>query len=198
MARTFAIGDIHGCFDAMMELVDWVNPSTKDKLIFLGDYVNRGPDTNKVLDWLVRQSATRDLVCLRGNHEIMKLESSGQRLDGSHRRFIEGLASYHETAHHIFVHACVYGDMPMDQQPDYILHWENFSSMTRPESGKKVVCGHSAQRSGEPLQNDFAVCIDTNCCRGGWLTCLDVDTGRYFQTNQECRRRDGWLDNWVN
>ena len=220
MPKTIAIGDIHGCFDAMMSLVEWVDPHADHRLIFLGDYVNRGPDSEKVIDWLATHSELRDLICLRGNHEIMWLESQVDAVrrrridddisygwddldDGSEfwtqdaNRFVRDLRRYFETEKHIFVHASVYGEMSMEDQPDYMLFWEGFDSMTRPESGKKVVCGHTSQKSGVPLENEFAVCIDTNCCRGGWLTGLDVDSGEYFQTNQDGSRNQDWLENWI-
>ncbi|TWU00843.1 metallophosphoesterase family protein [Stieleria varia] len=215
MSRTIAIGDIHGCFDALLRLIDRLNLSGEDKLVFLGDYINRGPDSLSVVRWLRQQTRQRDWICLRGNHEIMFLEeqvghwhsgqSSDEDLDQADDEkwtsgdvdFLRELLPYHETDQHIFVHACVYGDMPMSEQPEYILHWEPFESMTRPESSKKVICGHTAQKSGVPLQNDFAVCIDTNCCRGGWLTGLDVGSGQFFQTNQDGEVRDGWLDGWL-
>jgi serine/threonine protein phosphatase 1 len=197
MPRTLAIGDIHGCFDAMMAMIDWVAPTPDDQLIFLGDYVNRGPNSDKVLSWLNKSQSQLNLICLRGNHEIMMMEERSGKLSSTVRRFVDELEPYHETASHIFVHACVDGDIPMDVQPDYYLYWERFESMTQPACGKKVICGHTVQKSGKPLQNDFAVCIDTNCCRGGWLTCLDVDSGRYFQTNQDLDRRKGALVNWT-
>lgn len=186
----------------MMALVEWVNPASDDQLIFLGDYVNRGPDSDKVLAWLTERSENLapghpSMICLRGNHEIMMMEERADRMEKAERRFVDGLASYHESPTHVFVHACVDGSIPMKEQPDYFLHWERFGSMTAPLSGKKVVCGHTVQKSGRPLQNDFAVCIDTNCCRGGWLTCLDVGTGQYFQTNQDLDRREGSLKRWA-
>ena len=51
-----------------------------------------------------------------------------------------------------------------------------------------AVVGHTPQRSGEVLDLGFLVCIDTNCHRGGWLTALDMDTGRVWQADQQ-----GWL-----
>jgi serine/threonine protein phosphatase 1 len=61
------------------------------------------------------------------------------------------------------------------------------------DSGKIMVCGHTAQKSGIPLNLGFAVCIDTYCYGGGWLTCLDVLTGRLWQASQQGATRSGWL-----
>ena len=72
----------------MMELIEWVDPSTDDQLVFLGDYVNRGPDSYLVLDWLMENSRRRPMVCLRGNHEIMLMQERGHKLDKPTRKFI--------------------------------------------------------------------------------------------------------------
>ena len=53
--RLLAIGDIHGCFRALKTLVDFVGLREGDVLITLGDYVDRGPDSRLVLDWLDEQ-----------------------------------------------------------------------------------------------------------------------------------------------
>ena len=53
-------------------------------------------------------------------------------------------------------------------------------------SGKVVICGHTRQLSGWPLDLGCAVCIDTGAyAGGGWLTCLEVETGRFVQANQK-------------
>ena len=58
-------------------------------------------------------------------------------------------------------------------------------------SGKTLVCGHSEQRSGVPLVIPGAIGIDTWCYGGGWLTCLDVETGHYWQANEVGETREG-------
>ena len=47
-----------------------------------------------------------------------------------------------------------------------------------------MICGHTEQRSGLPLCLEQAVCIDTWAYGGGWLTCLDVIGGEYWQANE--------------
>ena len=69
-------------------------------------------------------------------------------------------------------------------------------SATVPEkhcSGKVMVCGHSEVRSGVPLNLGHAVCIDTRAYAGGWLTCLDVESGHYWQANERGGVREGEL-----
>src|SRR5262245_32481505 len=69
--RTLAIGDIHGCSGPLDDLLAWVAPTRDDLVVTLGDIVDRGPDSRGVLDRLIRLKRELNLVCLRGNHEIM-------------------------------------------------------------------------------------------------------------------------------
>ena len=75
MARHLAIGDIHGCIRALTSLVDFVELRPDDTVVTLGDYVDRGPDSSAVLDFVIELGKTHNLVPLRGNHEIMMLDS---------------------------------------------------------------------------------------------------------------------------
>jgi calcineurin-like phosphoesterase family protein len=220
--RLFAIGDIHGCLAAFDDLLGWVQPAPGDVIVALGDYVDRGPDTSGVLGRLIELKPKLNLICLRGNHEQMMLEAHAggrselkmwlsvggrQALDSyavagtladvprEHWNFLENeLVDYHETDRFIFTHATVLCDCDMADQPDYALRWEFFPDQMRHHSGKLVICGHSSQKSGEPKAVPGAVCIDTFAHGGGWLTCLDVESGRYWQTDMAGRRREGYLD----
>jgi serine/threonine protein phosphatase 1 len=99
--RTLAIGDIHGCLTALTTLLTFVAPAPDDRLITLGDYVDRGPDTRGVLDLLIDLHAKGRLIALRGNHEEMIIDS---RTDETTRRMWwmcggrETLASYGASA----------------------------------------------------------------------------------------------------
>ncbi len=74
MKKTFAIGDIHGCLDQLEDLIDRIEPGKDDLLVFLGDYIDRGPDSSGVIDFLIDLAASMPCVFLRGNHEHMFLE----------------------------------------------------------------------------------------------------------------------------
>ena len=100
---------------------------------------------------------------------------------------------YYEIAKHFFVHANAHPDVPLGEQPDYMLYWEPLNDPPPHESGKIMVCGHTPQRSGSPLLTSYAVCIDTNVHAGGWLTRLDVQSGRYWQANENRQLRSGFL-----
>ncbi|MDP3479777.1 MAG: metallophosphoesterase family protein [Desulfoprunum sp.] len=74
--KIFAIGDIHGCHDKLITLLDRIPiDKSTDTLVFMGDYINRGPDSRKVLDTLLEIKATYNhVVFLMGNHEQALLE----------------------------------------------------------------------------------------------------------------------------
>ena len=74
--KIFAIGDIHGCAQQLAALLDRLPFDRKrDTLVFLGDYINRGPDTKAVLDILLDlKGSCADIHFLKGNHEQELLE----------------------------------------------------------------------------------------------------------------------------
>ena len=225
MTRHLAIGDIHGCFNALRTLAEFVGLNPSDTIITLGDYVNRGPNSCAVLDWLIHQYAIGNLIPIRGNHEIMMLNardddnsyhtwinvggnatlksySPFDADDGAladvpdeHWQFLkEHLVAAFETDHHFFVHANAYPDLPITDQPDFMLYWEQFNDPPMHESGKIMVCGHTSQKSGVPITNGNAICIDTWACGRGWLTCLHVESGTLYQANEAGETRRMFVD----
>ncbi len=223
VVRFLAVGDLHGCFKALTTLAAFVPFHPEDVVITLGDYVDRGPDSCAVLDWLIAYQRRARLVPLRGNHEIMMLQAreggeayhrwlecggdatlasyspfgnAGRLVDvpDAHWEFLEQTQGWFETAKHFFVHANAYPDCPLAEQPDFMLYWKGFNDPPPHESGKVMVCGHTSQESGLPRNLGHAVCIDTWACGSGWLTCLDVGSGRYWQADQRGQTRSNWLE----
>jgi len=224
--RYLAIGDIHGCYTALRTLIDFVQPQSEDVIIGLGDYVDRGPDSRAVLEWLIEFHTTGQLVPLRGNHEIMMgwaaedpvarhdwmtfgglttLNSYAAHLGlpaatlkdvpDHHWRFMaETCQPYHEIETHFFVHANAHPQLKLVQQSDDMLYWERFPSTHPHQSGKIMVCGHTPQTSGRPVSVGHAVCIDTWAYADGWLTCLDVASGQYWQANERGKTRMAELE----
>lgn len=223
--RLYAVGDIHGCYRALTTLAESVPIQASDLIITLGDYVDRGPDSKQVVEWVMTRAQRGECIPLRGNHEIMMLgalkgelpmrqwlQFGGQEViesyarDGGrgviedipieHLRFLDrGLLPYYETESHIFVHATLAPHLPLARQPDHSLYWERFDNMAPHMSGKTVICGHTAQKSGVPLNVGYAICIDTWVYGDGWITCLDVESGQYWQANQAGQTRSDWLAN---
>jgi serine/threonine protein phosphatase 1 len=122
MARLLAFGDIHGCSMQLDALWAAIQPQPDDTIIFLGDYVDRGPNSKGVLDRLIAWKKQFQIVCLCGNHELMMLRSR-ENLDElkhwcSHGGF-ECLASYSK----------VLGRMAkIDQVPEE--HWNFIENQT--------------------------------------------------------------------
>jgi serine/threonine protein phosphatase 1 len=71
--RTIAIGDIHGCSAALAALIQAIDPMPLDTLVFLGDYIDRGPDSRGVLAQVIALGERCSVVPLLGNHEEMLL-----------------------------------------------------------------------------------------------------------------------------
>lgn len=209
--RTIAIGDIHGCAKALAALIAVIDPTEHDVIVPLGDYVDRGPESREVIDRLIKLVDRCQLIPLLGNHEAMMLaafespevyehwcrvggretvESYGGDLNNlpfEHSVFLRGLKRYHETDSHFFVHANYDASLPLEQQPDRLLLWEHVV-YTQPgphQSGKTAIVGHTPQGTGEILDLGYLVCIDTYCFGGGWLTALDVESGKVWQANRE-------------
>ncbi|MFT4115666.1 metallophosphoesterase family protein [Bradyrhizobium sp.] len=78
--RIYALGDIHGCADLLRDTFAMVdadlerNPIDRPVEVFLGDYIDRGPQSSRTLDLLIERSRTRETVCLKGNHEAYFLD----------------------------------------------------------------------------------------------------------------------------
>ncbi len=218
MPRTLAIGDIHGCRTALDALLQSLNLQLDDALVFLGDYVDRGPDSRGVIERLLELSARDNATFLRGNHDLWMERTredkrwfaewldpnvgGAQTLDSyggfaeipfSHWRFLDELLEYHETATEIFVHGAVDPNLELFDQHQQTLLWERINNQAPHFSGKRIICGHTSQKNGLPLDRGHAVCIDTFCCGGGWLSALDVMTNYLWQANQNGATRAGWL-----
>jgi serine/threonine protein phosphatase 1 len=212
--RTLAIGDIHGCGTAFNALLATVAPTQDDLVVALGDFVDWGPDSKGVLDRLLKLGRQTHLVGLHGNHEEMMLRSRenaderaiwlkvggdatlrsyrNEPIPNEHWGFIEhDCRDVYEDDSHIFAHGGLNPDLPVDQQPAYMLRWKTFRDVRPHCSGKIVVCGHTTQRGGRPRSIGHAICIDTGASCGGWLTCFEPATGDYWQANERGESRRG-------
>jgi len=225
--RILVIGDIHGCSTAFDALVAAVQPVAEDRVITLGDYVDRGPDSFGIVQRLIALEKNCQLVALRGNHDHMMLASrdnpetyqlwqecggkaalasyspsggEGKLADvpSEHWEFLEKrCVDWHENDTHFFVHANVLPDVPLPEQPEYMLFWEKLVFPMPHCSGKIMVCGHSSQRTGLPLNLGHTVCIDTWVYGDGWLTCWDIPSGRVWQANQKGELRTANMDDYL-
>lgn len=185
-----AIGDIHGCRTALERLLDKLSPRPDDQLIFVGDYIDRGPDSKGVIDRLLTLREQHDCIFLRGNHEAMMLdylsegswnlwqmnggvetlESYSAGADGKipdeHRQFLQETVVYHETEEFFFVHAGLKPNLSIAENKKHhgedVFLWER-SHLQAPNLAweKTVICGHTPQP--QPIDRPNLICIDTGC-----------------------------------
>lgn len=216
--RHLVIGDIHGCLTALKALIGFLDLTPKDTIVTLGDYIDRGPASRGVIDYLLELRSKYRVINLKGNHEELMeyareseedlnfwLDNGGRvamdsfgvdnvkKISGKYWGFIVSCYQYHETDNHIFVHAGLKPDVPLKRQHTNVLFWQRINESKPHMSGKTVVCGHSPQLSGRPLDLGHTIGIDTFAFGRGWLTCLDPDSGEYWQANEEGEVRKGYM-----
>jgi serine/threonine protein phosphatase 1 len=217
MSRTIAIGDIHGCDLALEAVLTAIAPAAEDTIVTLGDVIDRGPNSKRVIELLLELSTRCRYVGLLGNHEEMMLKVVVERqspefwlryggvatLDSyrfcgkldvvppEHIALLQGFGRYYETPTHFFTHANYEENKPLEQQADKYLRWKRLDEhLPGPHlSGKTAVLGHTADESGEIFSLKHLICIDTFCHGGQWLTALDVSSGKIWQANEEGKLR---------
>jgi serine/threonine protein phosphatase 1 len=79
----------------------------------------------------------------------------------------------------------------MDDQAVDLLLWESLrDEIPGPHvSGKTVIVGHTSQKNGEILDLGHLKCLDTYCYGGGWLTAMEVYSGKIWQADREGNMR---------
>jgi serine/threonine protein phosphatase 1 len=90
--RTYAIGDVHGRLDLLSAAVEMISAHVGDgafRVVFLGDYVDRGPDSRGVIDFLIELQRRWPIVCLKGNHEELMLLAVTRPDPARLRRWLE-------------------------------------------------------------------------------------------------------------
>jgi serine/threonine protein phosphatase 1 len=200
--RRIIIGDVHGHYDGLMQLIEAIGPSQADRLYFLGDLIDRGPKSSQVVEFV----RSHGYPCLRGNHEQMMLESfpngqifppalqawmhSGGRttmasyadpaLVLEHLDWMQTLPMYLDLGDLWLVHAGVHPDLPLNDQTAQQFCWirDEFHSADRPYfEDKLIITGHT-------ITFTFPGVVPGAIVQGnGWL---DIDTGAYHP-------RSGWL-----
>lgn len=196
---TYAIGDVHGCRDQLVSLVQRCLQdagSRPSRFVFVGDYIDRGPDSRSVIDFLIRLQRERpEVICLRGNHEAIMLEAARtgdgrlwyangaaatldsygiddpRRMPQEHLDWAAGLRLCHDDGLRFYAHAGIDPQVPLDAQEERDLLWirEPFLSSTR-DYGRLIVHGHTPQTSGVPDRRPNRLNIDTAAVYGGALT----------------------------
>ena len=213
--RLIAIGDIHGCHLEFAELMERVAPTKDDQLILLGDLVNRGPDSCKVIDLAKQHHA----ISLLGNHELRLLnyrktknpdylrETDGDtfsKLRPDDWSYLEAmpLTHYAEALNTVFVHGGFLPTEPWQKQPaSVVTRIQVIDGEGKPRkradapdspawadlwSGPPfVVYGHTPR--AEIYKLKWSVGIDTACVMGGHLTAYILPEKRFVQVKARKR-----------
>ncbi len=186
-----AIGDIHGCAQSLDLLLKRLSPAPDDHLVFIGDYVDRGPDSKGVIDRLIALRETHSCTFLRGNHEALMLaylnggeadlwwanggiatlrsyqaDNAALEIPEAHVDFIRSTQLYYDTPDFFFVHAGLKPSLTIDENlrryGEEVLLWERSHLQASTTVWEKpVVFGHTPQSI--PLNRDRMIGIDTGC-----------------------------------
>lgn len=201
--KLYIIGDIHGCFNELEQLLartdSMIGPD--DKYVFLGDYVDRGPDSFNVVDLLVYRSETHPNthIFLRGNHEDMMMDNDEswlynggretmisfnmdptihpeKQLLKQHKEFFNNLKLYHLDGNILCVHAGIDPSLEIQDQTERTMLWtRQFVKYDGAyKNNMKVIFGHTPTETINYRNNQIG--IDTGCVFGGKLTCVVMDT----------------------
>ena len=198
--RLFAIGDIHGCFGTFQELIEYkIEIKNNDKLVLLGDYIDRGNQSKEVVDYIIDlQHKGFDIIPLMGNHEAMLIDSidsdaflsnwmlngggvtlksfgikSLKALDQTYIDFFKGLQFYYMFNNFLFVHAGFNDEIsdPFEDKDQMI--WARREKYTNPVFKDKIIIhGHT------PVTESF--------CRHSILDnrrVINIDTGCIYAGN---------------
>lgn len=208
----FAIGDIHGCLLSLEGLLAKLPVAWGvDYLVFLGDYIDRGPDSRKVLELIreLKETYPERVFPLKGNHEWLferylkgldvevflynggsatlrnYLEEGVLKIPQEDITFLQGLPLYLETSTYIFVHAGLHPEKPLALQTEEDLLWirQRFYHF-KGRFPKKVIFGHTPFPEVFLLEDRIG--LDTGCVYGGRLSAIRLPEEEIFQI--ECRR----------
>lgn len=200
--RLIAIGDIHGCYHSMVDLLSKINyASATDTLIFLGDYIDRGPFPYRVvktLQKLQKQTGRDKVICLRGNHETLPMnysEAIWMRNGGMFTLYdydrngaevqedfgwFRSLPLYHQTEHFIFCHAgLTYPKLEENDEEDLLWGRTWLEDDSEPRE-KRVVFGHTPFKKVPFLPRTGDIGIDGGCVFGYQLCAMIIrENGEY-------------------
>ncbi len=208
--RINAIGDIHGCYEKLEELLSVADVNLySEKLVFLGDYIDRGPQTYEVIQRLIelKRQHPDNVIFLKGNHEKMlemflsgedrflfldnggnnTLDSYmqlGQEWDSSpippeHALFFSNLRLYYESEDYIFVHAGLRKGVPLEKQTEKDLLWIRSKFIHTDHDFGKPII-FGHTPFPEPYVDDNKIGIDTGAVYGKTLTCVKLPNKEFI------------------
>ena len=203
--QTLVIGDIHGCHQELLKLLEKAGLARDDAIIAVGDIVDRGPETPQVLEFFRETAHARALM---GNHESkhvraargeLKLSASQlisrQQFGAAYPRAVAWMVElplYIEQPEAVLVHAYLEPGLPLNQQDQFVLCGTMSGDKTlreryeRPwyelyDGEKPVIVGHhNYTQTDQPfIYQDKVFGLDTNCVNGKALTGLLLPSFRF-------------------
>ncbi|MCU0439996.1 MAG: metallophosphoesterase [Raineya sp.] len=214
MSRTFVVGDIHGCFDELMELLENLALKPNDLLISVGDIVDKGNKSLEVYQFFKNRPNS---VVLMGNHErkhlnqifsysqeIVKLQFGEEYQD--FLKWLQTLPYYYETPDAIIVHAAFEQGKSLQEQREDVLcgatAGERYLETLYPENtywndyytdNKPIIYGHHVVGDSPKIKNN-TYGIDTGCCHEGFLTIIELPD---FKIHQLKAKKDYWKEEQI-
>lgn len=209
--KTFAVGDIHGCAKELSALIEEMKPSSEDTVVFLGDYIDRGPDSKGVVEQILQLKNRCRVVCLKGNHEAMFLdflespESSGAglfilnggtatlasyagpggsfELPQDHLEFFYSLQTTYEDANFFFVHAGVpvKALKEIDAEADEMTMLWGRQPFLSSNFLWEKIVVHGHTPVEKPELLTNRINVDTGCVYDGHLTAVQLPAGKFHQ-----------------
>src|SRR2546421_1402735 len=206
MPQTIVIGDIHGCFDELKDLLDLIKLHKNDRVIAVGDLITKGPKSRAVLDLF---SADRRFSSVVGNHDRairQKLRGEPMRLTKEQRKtlveleadreryaaYLRSLPFTIDLGSHLVVHAGVRPGVSLDAQMasdmTEIRTMGADPSRRRGVPWYKVYSGPQTILFGHwpakiPRRGPNAIGLDTACVYGGRLTAFIINTDELVSVN---------------
>ena len=202
MGRTIVVGDIHGCFDELCDLLTLIKLQNQDRVIAVGDLVVKGPKSPEVLELFIRDHRFSSVI---GNHdrklrqrwrgEPVSLTKEQRRalneLEPHRDRYYEYLRSLPYTidlGSHIVVHAGLRPGVPLRRQmASDLTEIRTMGADPSRRTGvpwfdvyrgpKTVLFGHWP--ASKPRRAPHAIGLDTACVYGGRLTAFIVEKGDF-------------------
>lgn len=212
--KIFIVGDVHGCLEMLQRLIDKIewNPSN-DRLIFIGDYIDRGENSKGVVDFILKLKKNSPLVqCLIGNHEQMfldylsgvdsqsfmlngglltlksyneeKLRSEDPLIPSSHLDFFSSLLPMIELEQCYVVHAGFRPNIRLEDQNHVDMIWIRDEFIYSDyDFGEVVIFGHTPFNRPMIMKNKIG--IDTGAVYGNRLTCLELPEKKFHSVKAE-------------
>jgi len=206
--RTFIVGDVHGCLGMLQRLMDQIGWRPEvDRLIFLGDFIDRGSESRGVVEYVLEIAKRSEHVeCLMGNHEKVLVDfldgrdmntffvngglatlnsyregtatCGGFLIPEEHLSFFRSLKLLIELDDFYVVHAGFRPGVPIDRQTTEDLLWIRDSFIfSNYHFGKRVIFGHTP--FAKPLVMENKIGLDTGAVYGNRLTCLELPSLKF-------------------